>query len=132
MEIEQSLLNQGMRVRFLEILHQLDLSWGEAAKKLECDENHMIEIEKGHCELSEETIVMLYTKLNINLNWLFLGVGWMFRTTGNQTTAELVDNCPKVKKLMKALEEEKEKLKTEREELIKLQNMMKEHEEATH
>ncbi len=125
METEQSLLNQGIRIRFLEIIRHLNLSREEVAKKLECDENHIIEIEKDHHEVSEEMTIMLCTELNINLNWLISGVGWMFQPTTEQSENEDFENSPRINQLMKALKEEEEKLNDDRKKLIELQNRMK-------
>ncbi len=90
---EQLLINKLIRLRFLGVLHHLNLNREETAKKLGCHENVLIEIEKDQYEfeINDQIIFTLCEELNVNLNWLFLGVGRMFQPTTEQSADEDFD-----------------------------------------
>ncbi len=120
-------VTEGVQKRFAEIRNHLGLTQREFAQRLGCHVNRVSEIEKGLREAPKTTILALSFELNVNLNWLVLGVGKMFHTLLGQPVNKLDKTIKKPTsrtELLKKLIEEKERLLSEKEIRIKLLDKM--------
>lgn len=110
----------GMRERITEIRKHLDLNQKEFAEKVGCHRNRVSDIERGLREAPKSTIFALCTELNIDLNWLVLGIGSMFQNKTGQASGQSFDESNKQIELLEKLIAEKEKLLAEKDARIKL------------
>ncbi len=118
----------GMRERITDIRKHLDLNQKDFAQKVGCHRNRISDIERGLREAPKNTIFALCTELNIDLNWLVLGVGSMFQSASGQwaskSSEQSIDESNKQKNFLEQLIAEKEKLIAEKDARIKLLEQM--------
>ncbi|MBN2652000.1 MAG: helix-turn-helix domain-containing protein [Spirochaetales bacterium] len=104
--------------RFKEIRKVLNLSQIKIAEKLEIASSVIGDIERGTKEPSRALILALASKININPNWVLLGIEPMFL---DQPSIKEDSGSKEVEELRKALEEKDNQLK----EIMKDPNVIK-------
>lgn len=100
--------------RFKEIRKILNKSQKEISQELDVSQSVISDIERGILNLSYDITTKLIKLYNINLNWLFIGEGSMFKDGKQLDIQKEVMSDSRVKELelkLKKVLDEKEELK---------------------
>jgi len=110
----------GMRERMSMVRKQLNLSQFDFAQTVGCHRNRISDIERKLRDVPKSVIFALCRTLNVDLNWLFLGIGDMFMDETEYQPQQLPETLDKQIELLEMLLADKDKLIDEKDARIRL------------